>query len=150
MTLQAGLSIQSKLENLELVQMVLEETMVRLDVEGKVSYEVGMAVREAVANAIEHGNRSQPDKKVVVELDLLPGELVVRISDEGGGFDPDRVGDPRAPVNLLKPGGRGILFMREFMDEIDYTFHGNGGTEVTLRKRVRGGTADSTYEEERR
>ena len=71
MALQVGLSIQSTIENLELVQLVLEEAMTRLEVGGKVSYEVSMAVREAVANAIEHGNRSEPDKKVHVELDLL-------------------------------------------------------------------------------
>ncbi|MCP4202488.1 MAG: ATP-binding protein [bacterium] len=147
MALQVELSIQSRVENLELVQMVLEETMVHLDVEGRVSYEVGMAVREAVANAIEHGNRSAPEKKVQVALDLLPGELVIKVRDEGDGFDPDGVSDPRAPVNLLRPGGRGILFMKEFMDEIDYTFGLNGGTEVTLRKQVRG-AAGSTDEEE--
>lgn len=123
--------------------MVLEETMTRLDLEEKVSYQVGMAVREAVANAIEHGNRSEPDKKVHVELDLLPGELVVKVSDEGEGFDPGGVSDPLSPANLLKPGGRGLLFMREFMDEIDYTFHMHGGTEVILRKQVGGGAADS-------
>lgn len=148
MTLQVGLSIQSNIENLELVQMVLEETLTRLDVSGKVSYEVGMAVREAVANAIEHGNRSEPDRKVQVEMDLLPGELVVKVCDEGDGFDPNRVADPLKGTNLLKAGGRGILFMREFMDKIDYTFHHNGGTEVTLRKQVSGGPADSNYQEE--
>ncbi len=147
MALQVELSIQSRVENLELVQMVLEEAMAHLDVEGRVSYEVGMAVREAVANAIEHGNRSAPEKKVRVALDLLPGELVIKVRDEGEGFDPEGVCDPRTPVNLLRPGGRGILFMREFMDEIDYTFHLNGGTEVTLRKLV-SDSSGSTDEEE--
>ncbi len=148
MALQVGLSIQSKIENLELVQMVLEETLQRLKVGVRASYEVGMAVREAVANAIEHGNHSAPEKKVHVEMDLLPGELIVRVSDEGEGFDPDGVSDPLAPVNLLKPGGRGLLFMREFMDKIDYTFHLNGGTEVILRKQVPGSSEDSMHEED--
>ncbi len=117
--------------------MVLEEAMTNLDIDKQVSYEVGMAVREAVANAIEHGNRSAPDKKVKVALDFLPGELVVRVCDEGDGFDPERVADPLAAVNLLRPSGRGILFMKKFMDEIDYTFSLDGGTQVTLRKLVR-------------
>ncbi len=148
MVLQVELSIQSRVENLELVQTVLEETMTQLDIGARVSYEVGMAVREAVANAIEHGNRSTPEKKVRVALDLLPGELVIKVRDEGEGFDPDKVLDPRAQINLLKPGGRGILFMRQFMDEIDYTFNLDGGTEVTLRKLVHGSSAESTHEEE--
>lgn len=147
MALQVELSIQSELENLELVQLVLEETLARLGVDSNVSYAVGMAVREAVANAIEHGNRSAAHKKVRVALDLLPGELVVKVCDEGEGFDPEQVSDPLEQVNLLRPGGRGILFMKEFMDEIDYTFHVNGGTEVTLRKQVQGSIV-STYEEE--
>lgn len=147
MALQMELSVESRVENLELVQMVIEETMTRLEIAGRTCYEVGMAVREAVANAIKHGNRSTPERKVQVEMDLLPGELVIRVRDEGSGFDPERVSDPLAPVNLLRPGGRGILFMREFMDGIDYTFGLNGGTQVTLRKVLRG-SASSTDEEE--
>jgi serine/threonine-protein kinase RsbW len=147
MALQVELSIQSRVENLELVQMVLEETMTHLGLEEKISYEVGMAVREAVANAIEHGNRSVPEKKVQVELDLQPSELVIKVRDEGDGFDPSGISDPRAPVNLLRTEGRGILFMKEFMDEIDYTFGLNGGTEVTLRKQVHS-SGGSTDEEE--
>ncbi len=138
MALQVELSIQSRVENLELVQMVLEEAMTHLDIEKQASYEVGMAVREAVANAIEHGNRSDPGKRVQVVLDYLPGELVVKVHDEGDGFDPERVSDPLAPVNLLRSSGRGLLFMKEFMDEINYTFGLDGGTEVTLRKLVHG------------
>jgi serine/threonine-protein kinase RsbW len=146
MALEVELSIQSRVENLDLVQMVLEETLTRLEIEKQVSYEVGMAVREAVANAIEHGNRSIPEKKVQVALDLLPGELVIKVRDQGEGFDPERVANPLMPVNLLRPSGRGILFMREFMDEIDYTFGLNGGTEVTLRKLVRGSNGSNEEE----
>jgi len=147
MALQMELSIESRVENLELVQMVVEETMNRLEIAGRTCYEVGMAVREAVANAIEHGNRAAPERKVEVELDLLPGELVVRVRDEGSGFDPNQVSDPLASANLLRTSGRGILFMREFMDEIDYTFGLNGGTQVTLRKLLNR-SASSTEEEE--
>lgn len=148
MALEVELSVQSRVENLELVQMVLEETMNHLNVEERVCYEVGMAVREAVANAIEHGNDSSPDKKVEVALELEAGELVIKVRDEGGGFDPDAVRDPRAPANLLRSSGRGILFMKEFMDEIDYTFHLNGGTEVVLRKQVPVDAPDPIHEEE--
>lgn len=147
MPLQVELSIQSQVENLELVQMVLEEAMTHLELGEKACYEVGMAVREAVANAIEHGNHSVPEKKVQVELDYLPGQLVVKVRDEGEGFDTDKVSDPRAPVNLLRPSGRGILFMREFMDEIDYTFGLDGGTEVTLRKLIDGSNGLTDEEE---
>lgn len=146
MALEVELSIQSRVENLELVQAVLEETMSRLQIGQRVSYEVGMAVREAVANAIEHGNRSIPEKRVEVALDHRPKELVVRVRDQGDGFDPDQVSNPLAPANLLRPSGRGLLFMKEFMDEIDYTFGSNGGTVVTLRKSMRGSNGSNEEE----
>jgi serine/threonine-protein kinase RsbW len=60
----------------------------------------------------------------------------VIVTDQGKGFDPERVRDPLTGKNLLRPNGRGLLFMREFMDRIDYTFDADGGTIVTLRKRL--------------
>ena len=80
-----------------------------------------------------------------------PLEIVVRRATcgqlKGEGFDPERVRDPLTGENLLRPNGRGILFMREFMDQIDYTFDADGGTIVTLRKRLQD-VDDSVTEEE--
>lgn len=147
MSLEVELAVQSRLDNLELVQMVLEETLARLAVDDKVSYEVGMAVREAVANAIQHGNGGESHKKVRLTLEVTGEKLVIRVCDEGEGFDPARLPDPLTGGNLLQTSGRGLLFMKEFMDEIDYTFQTNGGTEVRLTKRYRGAAVGSTEEE---
>jgi serine/threonine-protein kinase RsbW len=73
---------------------------------------------------------------VGVSFGLLPGSLSVEVSDQGQGFDPERVGDPLAEENLLKTDGRGIFFMRSFMDEVSYTFPKGGGTTVRMRKRL--------------
>ncbi len=135
MSVEAELTVPSSLENVDLVQAVLEETMSRLAVDDKISYAVGMAVREAVVNAIEHGNDSIQHKKVALRLEVADDELVVTVTDEGNGFDLEEVPDPCAPLNLMQTSGRGLLFMKEFMDEIDYTFHEDGGTEVRLTKR---------------
>lgn len=133
---QVHVAVGSRYENIELVQLIVEESLARLQLTDKEAADIALAVREAVANAIEHGNRQDPHKQVRVEVDVTGDQVVIRIADEGVGFNPQNVRDPRAPENLLRPDGRGILFMRAFMDEIDYTFRGDGGTIVTLRKRV--------------
>lgn len=130
------LSIGSEFENIELVQAVLDESLQQLELDEDARYWIGIAVREAVANAIKHGNRQDPDKNVEVDLRVIEEDVVISVSDEGEGFDPSTVGDPLDPENLLKPNGRGIFYMNRFMDAIDYEFGPEGGTVVTLRKRL--------------
>ena len=130
------LAIDSQFGNIELVQIVMEEALRKLDLDDEVAHSIGMAVREAVANAIKHGNDEDPSKRVEVDCGVEDGEVVIRVTDQGRGFDPERVADPLADPNIMKPNGRGIFFMKSFMDEIDYTFGADGGTVVTLRKRL--------------
>jgi serine/threonine-protein kinase RsbW len=144
------LSIGSEFENIELIQAVLDESLQRLAFDEDARYWIGIAVREAVANAIKHGNRQDPEKQVEVELYAEAGEVVIRVRDEGGGFDPAGVANPLDPENLLKPDGRGIFYMNRFMDSIDYDFGPEGGTVVTLRKRLGASSVDSGREEEER
>jgi serine/threonine-protein kinase RsbW len=92
-----------------------------------------LSLREALANAILHGNRQHADKRV--QLDCFhesDGCMLVVVRDEGKGFDPATVRDPTLPENILRPGGRGIYLIRRFMDEVDYL---NGGRELRMRKR---------------
>ncbi|MDX1643268.1 MAG: ATP-binding protein [Thermoanaerobaculia bacterium] len=133
---QVHLSIGSSVENVELVQLVVEEALNRLDLDPDDAHWVGIAVREAVANAVKHGNRHDPGKRVALDFGVEDGELVIRVCDEGGGFDPEGVDNPLAPENVLKPSGRGIFYMKRFMDEIDYSFGPDGGTVVTMRKHL--------------
>ena len=130
------LAVGSRFENIELVQVVLADSLERLGVTDDDRHWIDVAVREAVANAIKHGNRQDPAKKVEVDLALENGDLVIQIQDHGEGFDPGRLGDPLEPSNLLKPNGRGIFYMKSFMDRVDVTPRAEGGTVVTLRKRV--------------
>jgi serine/threonine-protein kinase RsbW len=141
------LAIGSRFENIELVQVVLNDSLERLGVDGDARHWVDIAVREAVANAIKHGNRQDPGKKVRVDAEMEGAELVIRVEDEGLGFDPSELGDPLAPENLLKPNGRGIFYMRSFMDRIEYGPRPGGGTVVTLRKRLGGPTAGTAGQE---
>ncbi len=133
------LTIGSRFENIELVQAVLADALGAYDLDAESRHWIDLAVREAVANAIKHGNRLEPDKRVEIDLELGPDELVVRVRDEGQGFDPGDLNDPLAPENRLRPNGRGIFYMQKFMDEIDYDFRPGRGTQVTLRKRLTSG-----------
>ena len=135
-TLPFHLTIGSRFENIELVQAVLSDALSAYEMDDESRHWVDLAVREAVANAIKHGNRLEPDKRVEIDLELTEAELVVRVRDEGEGFDPGTLSDPLAPENRLRPNGRGIFYMQKFMDEIDYDFQPGRGTEVTLRKRL--------------
>lgn len=133
---QVHLAIGSRFENIELVQVVLEDTLRELLPDPDARHWVGIAVREAVANAIKHGNQRDPDKPVAVDIAIDEGQLIVRVEDQGEGFDPAQVADPLAPENRLRPSGRGIFYMKSFMDEIEYSFRPGGGTVVTMRKRL--------------
>ena len=137
------LAIGSRFENIELVQVVLKDCLQREGMDKDALEWVDLAVREALANAIKHGNEQNPTKQVHVDLRVEAEELVIRIEDEGVGFDPTRLGDPLAPENLLRPNGRGIFYMKSFMDQIEYGAGPGGGTMVTLRKRIHGPKAES-------
>ena len=91
-------------------------------------------------NAIKHGNADDETKRVVVEFRFEPifepNALIVRVVDQGQGFDAVEVADPLAPENLLKSSGRGIFFMRSFMDDLQLRRAPEGGTEAWMVKKL--------------
>ncbi len=96
---------------------------------------IEIAVREALANAVIHGNGQDPGKRVhVVCSCTLEGDLLLTVGDEGTGFDVSAIADPTAPENLLLDHGRGIRLMQGFMDEVRFV---DGGAVVHLFKRLR-------------
>jgi serine/threonine-protein kinase RsbW len=101
---------------------------------------VSVAVRESVVNAIKHGNKNDESKRVVVEFTPMPlddpEELVIRVEDEGEGFDPEEVADPLAPENILKSSGRGIFLIRSFMDDVQLRRGDVRGMQVRMVKKV--------------
>jgi serine/threonine-protein kinase RsbW len=97
---------------------------------------IGMAVREAMVNAVAHGNRYNANKKVRFSLSHNAGHFTIVIADEGEGFDFESLPDPLAPENLMRTSGRGIFLCRSFMDDMRLRRLDNGGTEVTLVKKV--------------
>jgi serine/threonine-protein kinase RsbW len=86
-------------------------------------------------NAIKHGNAQDPERRVRIEFAIADEGLEVTVKDEGKGFDPEGVADPLQEENLLKADGRGMFFMRSFMDEVAYSFPPEGGTLVRMVKK---------------
>ena len=92
------------------------------------NFRIGLT--EALSNAMLYGNAQDPEKRVRVELSIRAGDLHVKVTDEGRGFDPSSLPDPRTPDNLTKAGGRGIFLMRQLMDEVRFNASGNSVTLV--------------------
>ena len=129
------IDIASRFEMLEMVQTVLTHVTTMLHLDEDSAHYVSVAIRESVVNAIKHGNRGDAAKRVAVEFLLHPDALEVTVQDEGPGFDPGSVPNPLEEENLLKADGRGIFFMKSFMDEVGYAFPARGGTVVRMVKR---------------
>ncbi len=100
----------------------------------ELSFGVEMAVREAVTNAMVHGNQEDESKSVEIIFNCHDNELEIEVRDQGEGFDPAKVPDPTNAENLLKTSGRGIFLMRTFMDEIEWRNRPEGGTAVRMTK----------------
>jgi serine/threonine-protein kinase RsbW len=95
---------------------------------------IDLAVRESVANAVKHGNKFDEQKHVeVVFVETVDG-FEINVRDFGQGFDIDEIPDPTNPENLLKVTGRGILFMRSFMDMVEWKNNADGGMTVKMVK----------------
>ncbi len=134
------LKIHSVFDMLDLIQVVSDHLSQLGGLDDEATHWVGVAVRESVINAIKHGNRFDEGKFVTVDFTFEPAAaptaLVVCVSDEGEGFEPDEIADPLAPENLLKSSGRGIFFMRSFMDDVSLVKRPEGGTEVRMVKKL--------------
>jgi serine/threonine-protein kinase RsbW len=137
------LEFSSAFEMLDFVQLVSDRIGHDVGLDDDAVHWVGVAIRESVINAIKHGNRNDSSKHVFVEFeaDELEPALVIRVRDQGTGFDPETLADPLAPENLLKASGRGIFLIRNFMDDVQLQRAPEGGMEIRMIKRAqRNGT----------
>ena len=137
------LQVHSNFDMLDFVQMVSDRMAHLGGLDEDAVHWIGVAVRESVINAIKHGNREDLEKLVTVEFTFAPtaepSELIVRVLDQGDGFDPEEIADPLAPENLLKASGRGIFFMKSFMDDVTLRRGSEGGMEVRMVKKLSAG-----------
>lgn len=129
------LSLPSRIDTVATAAAAVAEFLNRSGISEEAAFGIDMAVREAVTNAVLHGNRQDESKTVDVTLKNSPDAVEISVHDQGAGFNPDDVPDPTAAENILKSSGRGIFFMRTFMDEVDWSIRPGGGTTVRMVKR---------------
>jgi len=134
------MELPSSFELLDLVQIVSDRMTALAGLGDDAMHWVSVAVRESVINAIKHGNKEDRHKRVTVEFGLSPREkpnqFEVEVLDEGDGFDPEVVANPLDAENMLKSSGRGIFFMRSFMDDVTMARRPQGGMSVRMRKKL--------------
>ena len=129
------LNLPSRLESVEEAASKAAEFADQNDFGDDVKSAVDMAVREAVANAVKHGNKLDETKRVEIKFENSDEGFAIVVRDFGAGFAVEEVPDPTDPENLLKANGRGILFMRSFMDTVEWFNHESGGMLVKMLKR---------------
>lgn len=126
--------LDSTLESVDVAEAEVLRVAEGAGMEEEERHRLGMAVRESMVNAVVHGNRYSPNKKVQLKIRCQPDRVIVEIADEGEGFELKAVPDPLAEENLLRQSGRGILLIQAFVDEFRVRRRGNVGTEALLVK----------------
>lgn len=130
---RGSMTLESELASVDPVESKAESLAHEAGFDDDTASQIAMVVREAVINAILHGNKKDPAKKVYVDYELNEEDLRIRVADQGAGLDPDSVPDPLAPENILRSSGRGIFLMKAIMDEVH--FHQlNPGTAIEMIK----------------
>jgi serine/threonine-protein kinase RsbW len=109
---------QSNPKEIGRIEKFLQQLNKSIKIDDGTMYRLLVSCTEAVNNAIIHGNNSDPHKKVTVHCLVDKQSLTIRVKDEGKGFDPKKLQDPREKKNLLKESGRGVFLMRSLMDSV--------------------------------
>lgn len=115
-----ALEIYSKSENISLVEKLVDEVCDENNVHEDFYGNILIAITEAVNNAILHGNKNNPEKRIKIAVAAAEPGLKFKISDEGTGFNFDNLPDPTDPINIDKPNGRGVFLMRHLADEVEF------------------------------
>jgi serine/threonine-protein kinase RsbW len=127
-------SLESNLESVEKAEALCVDAGKLLGLDDDGCMDLGLAVREAMINAVVHGNKNDTSKQVRLLLESRSDSLRITIVDQGEGFDLNRVPDPTQGDNLLRGRGRGLLLIQTFVDEFTVRKTPAGGAAVTLVK----------------
>ncbi len=123
-------------DEIDRIQQGILVVLVRYGYDDAACFAVRTAIEEAVSNAIHHGNGDDPRRKVTIEYAADETSIEIEIEDEGAGFDPESVPDPTRPENVDIPSGRGIMLMRVYMNQVEFTA---SGTRVRMRYEKKSG-----------
>lgn len=126
--------LDSTLDSVDAAEETVGKAAASLGFDEDDLHKIGMAVREAMVNAVVHGNRYNARKKVHLRVSAGPDRLTILIGDEGDGFDFENLPDPLAQENLLRHSGRGLLLIQAFMDEFEIGPRSPKGTQLRIVK----------------
>ena len=135
--LPVTLTCSTDLRFIDLIQVVGSELLKHMSFTHEDGERLWLAIQEGIANAMRHGNKL--DKRKPLKVTFLPSlaTLEIRIEDQGPGVDLDAIPDPNLPENLLKPGGRGVHFMKQVMDSVAMERSRTGSILVLTKLRRR-------------
>jgi serine/threonine-protein kinase RsbW len=102
----------------------VQRLVTRLDIDPNLYPNILISLTEAVNNAMQHGNRFDKTKNILVSYHEKPHQVLVTISDEGSGFDHYKLPDPTTEDHIQQEGGRGVFLMKQLTDEIHFLDHG--------------------------
>jgi len=122
--------IESVLANIRMVENAIDSATSELGISEENYGKILVSTLEAVNNAIIHGNKSDPSKFVGVFISFENSDLIIKISDEGLGFKPEKVPDPTIPENIESINGRGVFLMSHLADKLKYNRKGNSVTMI--------------------
>lgn len=129
------LKLPSRIESVDAAAIMADEFAKEQGLGDDFVSAIDLAIRESVANAVKHGNKFAEEKTVDLTLARTSEGFEITVRDYGSGFAINEIPDPTDSENLLKANGRGILFMRSFMDIVEWHNHEDGGTVVKMVKR---------------
>ncbi len=129
------IELPSRIESVEEAAMMADEFAKSRGFGDEVIFAIDLAIRESVANAVKHGNKFDQAKNVDIKFSDSSEGFEITVRDYGTGFSVEDIPDPTNPENLLKSNGRGILFMRSFMDEVEWENPSGGGLIVKMLKK---------------
>jgi len=133
---EISVTITSSLKELSGIERLAGEVARKMNLSEDQQDNFSIAVTEAVGNAIIHGNKKNPKKKVRIVFRLGKDKIKVSVTDQGQGFELNKITDPLDPKNLMKESGRGIFILKTLMDEVSFSFSPKGTTvNFVVKKR---------------
>jgi serine/threonine-protein kinase RsbW len=126
----------------KIVKPILDEAT-NLGYCGRDRFALRLGLEEAICNAFKHGNQCEPNRSISARWCVCETCVVVYIADEGVGFNPERVPDPRNRKNLEKPSGRGLLLMKAYMTDVKYNDRGNEVCMIKIKRAKSAKMADA-------
>ena len=131
------LTVPSEINQVAVVEKFLAKIKRFLKMDEEQFYKLLVATTEAVNNSIIHGNKRDPGKIVILTCNCSPATLVIRVHDEGPGFDNEHLPDPLAEENILRDHGRGVFLIRSLMSDVHFN-KDTTGSEVIMTLELKG------------